>query len=176
MTNYRFFWGIKDPESNFYPTKFTYKNLEFNCSEQAYMWEKAMYFDDLESARKIHLLQRPGEQKKAGRLVKNFDPAIWGEVKTQYMYQVCMQKFSKEFNPYLHDYLLGTGNAILVEASPFDKEWGIGLDAVEASSIPYDLWPGKNLLGKVLMCVREDLSYKYFADNSIRKIKYTYAK
>lgn len=176
MRNYRFFWGIKDPESNFYPASFEYKNLRFNCSEQAYMWEKAMYFDDYEMARKIHSLSRPGEQKKAGKLVKDFDAELWSKVKTQYMYQVCMQKFNKKYNPELHDYLLSTGEVMLVEASPSDNEWGIGFDPVQAQYVSEDQWTGKNLLGKVLMCVRKDLCYKQFADNSIRELQYTYAR
>lgn len=54
-------------------------------------------------------------------------------------------------------YLLSTGDKILAEASPYDTIWGIGLEASDFDSTHPDRWPGKNLLGKVLMRVREEL-------------------
>ncbi len=52
------------------------------------------------------------------------------------------------------------GNTILAEASPMDKIWGIGLDAKTAEIMPPDEWPGKNLLGKILMELREEYIQK----------------
>ena len=166
---YKFFWGIDDIESNFYPSFFQYKNLSFTCSEQAYMYEKALYFGDAIMASRILQLRNPAEHKKAGKLVKDFDPVIWSKVKTQYMYQVCMAKFYQ--NPLIRESFINSTEH-LVEASPYDLEWGIGLDAYTAVRTKEEDWPGKNLLGKVLMHVRSDLHYKINHDSVLRVMKF----
>lgn len=154
---YHFFWSGADPLSNFYLFGYEYKGHTLTCSEQGYMWEKAMYFEDYEMANKILMLKEPAYIKKAGKLVKGFDTQIWNSVSYEKMYQVCLEKF---LVPELTTYLINTSDETLVEASPYDGKWGIKLSASEAKKTPEHMWPGENRLGKVLMDVREKLKTK----------------
>ena len=152
--NYKFFWSGSYPESNFYLFDYmSRRGIKFVCSEQGYMYEKAVHFCDFDMADKILRLTDPAQIKKAGRLVKNFDEQEWNKVKVDRMLFVLRDKFKV---PEMRDHLLGTEYYILVEASPYDKEWGSGLDAKSAYKVPMQEWPGKNLLGKCLMLVREE--------------------
>jgi len=51
----------------------------------------------------------------------------------------------------------GTGRKVLVEASPRDAIWGIGLAADDDQAASPENWPGLNLLGFALMEVRHQL-------------------
>lgn len=153
MAEYRFFFGKEDIESNFHPAKFIYKNIQFNCTEQAFMWSKATYFGDTEIANKILLLVDPKHQKHAGKLVKGYEEEKWNKASTEVMFQVNLEKYLQNKN--MGDYLLSTKPKILVEASPFDRKWGIGLSVYDAIRSSPRTWPGENRLGKILMDVRE---------------------
>ena len=83
------------------------------------------------------------------------DVAAWDRCKEEIVYHANLAKFSQ--NEKAQYYLLSTGDKILAEASPYDTIWGIGLEASDFDSTNPDRWPGKNLLGKVLMRVREEL-------------------
>lgn len=159
MSNYYFFWKDKDFMSNFYklPTTMKHKGKEFYTSEQAFMWEKAIFFKDFQTADKILNLgnKHPKEAKRLGRQVKNYNDKLWNEVRENIMFEVLMSKFDIKD---LKKQLLNTKDLILVEASPFDKIWGIGLDENDAKKIKEENWPGKNLLGNVLMKVRKEKS------------------
>ena len=158
--DYVFFWA--GPFSNFYSANYTYKYInkatekrlifKFTCSEQGYMWEKAVTFDDLDTAKKILNCNGPKQAKALGRLVKNFDQETWDQRKEDVMYKHCFEKFTQ--NEDLKKMILDTENRTLVEASPYDKVWGIGLFSTKAKQIPKEQWPGLNLLGKTLMKVR----------------------
>ena len=128
--------------SNFYPCKFKYKDIEFNCSEQAFMWEKAMMFDDNVIANVILTETDPKKIKALGRKVKNYDDIIWSENRYNIMLEVNKAKYM--CNEDLKNILLNTKDAYLYEDSPFDYLWGVGKSGT-----------GENLLGKVLMEVRE---------------------
>ena len=67
-------------------------------------------------------------------------------------------KFSQ--NPHLRNYLINTGNRILVEASPYDRIWGIGISEKDAVQETPNNWRGLNLLGFALMEVRDRLQEK----------------
>lgn len=158
MTNYLFFWSEKTKTghfSNFYPCKFIVNNLEYNCSEQYFMKKKQELFDtDNEIlAKKIMNEINPKNIKKYGRSVKNYDDEIWNKYRYKVMLDGVYAKFSQ--NPELKIKLLQTYNIVLVEASPYDKIWGIGFGAKDAL-LNINNW-GTNLLGKVLMEVREKL-------------------
>ena len=71
------------------------------------------------------------------------------------MVLVLIEKFSQ--NPKLLKLLLDTNDSILVEASPKDKIWGIGIGVDHVDFLNSDKWPGENLLGKALMEVRDKL-------------------
>lgn len=128
--------------SNFYPCRFNWQEIEFNCSEQAFMYAKAIYFNDIEIANQILLETDPKKIKKLGRKVKNFDDTKWAEVRYNFMLTINRVKYTQ--NEDLRDILLSTGRATIVEDSPFDYIWGIGKDG-----------SGQNLLGKVLMELRD---------------------
>lgn len=149
---YTFFWN--GPFSNWHPSNFTYHEYTYNCAEQYMMHAKALYFGDLETAKKILQEDSPREQKALGRQVSNFKAEEWSEVCESIVYVGLKAKF--EQNPDLLKKLKETGDTLLVEASPFDRIWGIGYDSKNALD-NIDNW-GKNLLGKLLTQLRKDLT------------------
>lgn len=139
------FWAQREKYgcfSNFHPCSFTWEGRKFNCSEQAFMWAKATYFKDDETAIKIMSESDPKKIKKLGRTVKDFNDEEWSIVRYNFMLSINMAKYSQ--NEDLKNILLSTGNQTIVEDSPYDYIWGIGKNGV-----------GQNLLGKVLMETRD---------------------
>lgn len=153
-----FFWGhtehgsnvTKACLSNFYPCKFEFNGKTFNFSEQCFMYQKAILFNDFEIAKQILNETDVRKIKALGRKVKNFNNELWDIHKENFMYNACYAKFSQ--NDKLKDFLLSTGNREIVEASPVDNIWGVGFSSDNAME-NVDKW-GQNLLGKVLMKVR----------------------
>lgn len=158
-SQYIFFWSEKNTYgfmSNFYPCTFKENSYTYNCSEQYFMKKKQELFDPTNEqlANAIMNTSDPKEIKKYGRAVKNYNETIWNTHRFNAMLNANKLKFSS--NPNLREQLLETGNKILVEASPYDNIWGIGLDKKDALTLEPDKWPGQNLLGKVLMEVRDE--------------------
>lgn len=151
-----YFWG--DIFSNFFLTKFIYKGIEFNTTEKAFMWEKANFFKDQNSADKIMNTMLPKDAKALGRFVINFDADKWNTVREDFMYEVNMCKFFQ--NVGLMDRLLATRSKIIVEASPVDFAWGVGFHELDDRILDEKNWKGLNLLGKTLMKVRDTLNNK----------------
>ena len=116
---YAFFY--KEWPSNFFRSNFTYKGNSFFCTEQAFMWEKAMFFKDTDTAEKILACESPWTAKELGREVKNYVDAEWDKVRYQVMLDVNMAKY--EQNPTLAGKLVGRKYAgrTFVEASPVDN-------------------------------------------------------
>lgn len=152
--DYHFFWG-GSPLSNFYPCQFQACAHTWTSSEQFFMAAKACFFNDLESNILIRQAKTPREAKKLGRAVKNFDQERWSTVSRNYMYIATYLKFTSD--PELWGALKETHGKLLVEASPHDKIWGIGLSEDDAKKTPTEEWPGLNWLGLVLTQLREDL-------------------
>ena len=152
-----FFFSQEEIYSNFYPCTFTenISKFSFSNTEQAFMFYKAVFFNDIESKKKISLEDNPYKVKLLGRSVENFDPVAWGCVSYGFMVYVNYLKFSQ--NPELKDALLSTGNKTLVEASVSDRIWGIGLRIDNPDIYEENKWQGTNLLGKALMEVRSKL-------------------
>jgi hypothetical protein len=153
-----FFWN--GPFSNWYThghrTEFNYLGIKFFNSEQAFMSRKAAYFEDWKTFKKIvETGQEPSVAKKLGRQVKNFNSEQWNDVCLSEMIDVNMAKFSQ--SPWLKETLLSTGDKILVEASPVDLVWGIGIHWENDDCLDESKWKGQNLLGKALMEVRKKL-------------------
>ena len=141
---YKFFWnGIF---SNWNESKFVFNGITFNCGEQFMMFTKAIAFKDNEAARKILNTESPKAQKKFGKEVKNFDSKVWDLVKYDLVKNGLREKFNQ--NPDMKSYLLKYKGYTLVEASPYDRIWGIGFDDLQAID-NIDKW-GENLLGKIL--------------------------
>ena len=150
-TDYFFFWG--GVFSQWYKSNFTLEGITFNTAEQYMMYKKALLFEDIEIANQILKCNDPKKQKELGRKVKNFNMAMWNEHCLQYVFRGNHAKFDQ--NKRLYDMLMNTTPALLVEASAFDKIWGIGLDEKTASKTPESEWPGTNWLGKTLTNVRD---------------------
>lgn len=151
--SYTFFSGNNSPFSNWYPAKFKLDGKKFVCSEQYMMWAKAVLFGDDEIAEKIMKTTSPKEHKALGRKVRYFDPKIWDQYKEKIVLKALREKFGQ--NPDLMKALQKTKPTLLVEASPWDKIWGIGYDQKKALEAGPSKW-GKNLLGKLLTQVRDE--------------------
>ncbi len=149
------FFESNSPFSNWYIASFTIDDITFNCTEQHMMYGKAMLFGDKETAADILKEKVPREQKKLGRLVKNFNKKIWEENCKQIVYEGNKGKFTQ--NPKLLKRLMDTSGTTLVEASPFDNIWGIKLSADDPRSNHRSTWQGTNWLGEVLTKLRDDL-------------------
>jgi len=153
--NFTFFFTKQDMFSNWYERPFVVKGQTFVTGEQFMMYSKAMLFNDAEVAKKILLTSDPAEQKKLGRQVKGFVQDTWDERCVKILSAGLFHKFNQHAD--LKKALLETGNTILVEASPYDRIWGIGLSANDPRALNPKEWLGMNLLGKVLTNVRERL-------------------
>lgn len=125
----------------------------FHTAEQYIMYRKALEFNDQDSVQWILEATTPGECKRLGRRVKGFDEQRWAEVREQVAYDAVLHKFRDNRMP--REFLLSTGDALLIEASPSDRIWGIGFSERDALDFRHQ-W-GLNILGKALMQVREHL-------------------
>lgn len=96
--------------------------------------------------------------KKLGREVKNYDDKIWEAKRVPVVAVGNREKYNQ--NEDLKNLLLAEGNAIMVEASPYDKIWGIGLSASDAIKIDPAKWPGLNLLGNVLTDLKRHFQFE----------------
>jgi len=150
---YHLFWGGEF--SQWYPSTFEIDGTTYNCAEQYMMEQKALFFDDVLSADMIMASTSPREQKAFGRKVQNFDADKWMEVCYDVVVKANIAKFSQ--NPKLLEVLLNTGDIEIVEASPYDKIWGIGLGENDPRAQDKSQWDGLNLLGKAVMETREKL-------------------
>ena len=151
MNNMIAFYGKNSPYSNFYYVEFEYKGYKVTSSEQAFMLEKALLFDE-SMVKAILATTDPRAIKRLGRKVRNFDEKKWNKVRYDIMVDILLAKFSTE--P-LKAQLLSTGDELMVEASPNDKIWGAGLVIGDARLNYPNYYPGQNLLGKALMEARE---------------------
>jgi ribA/ribD-fused uncharacterized protein len=150
------FW--EGPFSQWYPSPFIVHHLTFNCAEQFMMYSKALLFRDVESAEKILYSTLPKDHKALGRKIRNFDTNTWLLFREGIVYTANYAKFTQDLM--LQEILLGTKGTTLVEASPHDKVWGIGLDANDPKAQTRATWNGLNLLGETLTRVREAILYQ----------------
>ena len=157
-----FFWGhtakdeiTKSCFSQWYPGRFEEEGIIYPTAEHYMMAGKAKLFNDSEMLEKILQSPSPNQAKSLGRKVKNFDPQLWEEHKYEIVKKGNLLKFSQ--NQKFKDFLLSTGEKTLVEASPYDKIWGIGMQETDRRAENPLLWQGENLLGFALMEVRDEL-------------------
>lgn len=151
--------------SQWYPCVFTKeltafgKPYTFNCAEQYMMAAKAIMFDDFGALLKIlNPKSTPREQKALGRTVTGFDEKKWNASAKDVVFRGNMAKFSADET--LKKYLLDTGDKILVEGSPHDKIWGVGVSFDNPAIIDPANWNGTNWLGLTLMVVRDRFNGK----------------
>ncbi len=161
---YLHFWGHRPlPDgrvgasclSQWWPSPFTVDGVEYATAEHWMMAEKARLFGDAEAERGVLGAGHPSVAKKAGRLVRGFDDAIWERERFRIVVEGSVHKFGADED--LREFLLGTGDRVLVEASPVDRVWGIGLAAGDEGAGDPGRWRGPNLLGFALMEARERL-------------------
>lgn len=152
--NFTFFWSGPFSQWAMYPIEID--GVRFNCNEQYMMVEKARLFKDEESLKLIMKALHPKQQKLLGKGVENFVQEVWDSARQNIVYEANYAKFTQ--HEALKQMLLDTGDTIIVEASPKDSIWGIGISEFHEDACDPDKWPGLNLLGKAIMEVRDDLS------------------
>lgn len=155
LNKFYFFYKTRDSFSQWFPCSFEVENKYFNCAEQWMMYSKAILFEDNLIASQILETKEPRIQKELGRRVKNFDLDVWNKNAKTIVYKGNYAKFSQ--NAHLKKLLLSTKDKILVEASPYDTIWGVGMSEDNPDIYDPKKWKGTNWLGEVLMQVREDL-------------------
>nr|WP_224282835.1 NADAR family protein [Streptomyces sp. LS1784] len=158
------FWGHTERKgggtrqeclSQWWPGEFTVDGVAYASAEHWMMAGKARMFGDEEIAQRVLAARTPAEAKKLGRLVKGFDDETWVAGRFELVVAGNVAKFGQD--EVLRDYLLGTGERVLVEASPLDRIWGIGLASDDIRAQQPAEWRGLNLLGFALMEARARL-------------------
>ncbi|NVD97557.1 NADAR family protein [Massilia sp. BJB1822] len=158
---YVFFWGHQPGKngvtascfSQWYEAPFTVDGERYLTAEHFMMAEKARLFDDQAIRTQVLNAATPGEAKALGRQVQGFDEAVWLAQRYAIVIRANEAKFAQ--NPDLGQFLQQTGKRILVEASPVDRIWGIGLTQDDEKASNPNKWRGLNLLGFALMQVRD---------------------
>jgi hypothetical protein len=151
--NIYLFYSNDHPFSNWYMMPFTHNGIEYNCSEQYMMHMKARMFKDTDVAEMIMQQGHPRKQKFLGREVRGFSKPQWDAKCQDIMVEGLVSKFRQD--TYSLTTLLETGDAIIAEASPSDKIWGIGLAEDDPRAKIQGQWQGTNWLGNVLMRTRD---------------------
>jgi ribA/ribD-fused uncharacterized protein len=158
------FWGhipAKDGSvtkacfSQWWTAPFVIDGLTYPTAEHFMMASKARLFGDDAAFKRVLNATSPKQAKVIGRGVQGFDDELWTQERCQLVIAGNLAKFSQ--HPPLWDFLLSTGEKVLVEASPYDRIWGIGLSADDERAGKPEQWRGLNLLGFALMEVRERL-------------------
>jgi ribA/ribD-fused uncharacterized protein len=155
MSKYTFFFTEASPFSQWYRCTFTLDGQRFGCAEQSMMYGKARLFGDADVAAQILAADHPRQHKALGRKVTPYDDAVWHANRDRIVMESNRAKFAQ--NPELRALLLATEGE-LVEASPYDKIWGIGLSASDPRAQDPKQWRGQNLLGKILTALRQELA------------------
>lgn len=161
---YLHFWGHRPRKdgrvgagclSQWWPVEFTVDGERFASAEHFMMVGKARLFGDEDAVAAILADPDPAAAKKLGRTVRGYDDAAWQAAAYDIVVAGNHAKFAQ--HPDLGEFLVATGGAVLVEASPYDRIWGIGLRATDPAAAAPSTWCGTNLLGFALMDVRDRL-------------------
>ncbi|RDG38294.1 NADAR family protein [Streptomyces corynorhini] len=158
------FWGHKPRRdgtlgascfSQWWPAPFTVDGVEYATAEHWMMARKARLFGDEEAEHRAVTAANPALAKRAGRLVRGFEESVWERERYGIVVAGSVHKFGQDAA--LRTFLLATGDRILIEASPMDRIWGIGLASDDERAHDPARWRGLNLLGFALMEARERL-------------------
>jgi ribA/ribD-fused uncharacterized protein len=162
--DFLFFWG-HTPEvprrvdasclSQWFPCTFHEDGVRYPTAEHYMMAAKARLFGDAEALRAILVARTPADAKALGRGVRHYDDAAWSQARGEAVVRGNVLKFGQ--SPELGAFLCATGERILVEASPRDRVWGIGMGASNPDARHPARWRGQNLLGFALMEARARL-------------------
>lgn len=154
-----YFWG--GIFSNWYKAKIVLplwgsnEPTEFNCVEQYMMAAKAWRFGDSIALSQVMGTSDPKKQKAIGRTVKGFDQAAWSKEARDLVYPAIYAKFTQ--HEQLKQLILSTDSRWIVEASPYDTVWGIGMDYLDPNIETPSAWKGTNFLGQISMRVRQNI-------------------
>jgi ribA/ribD-fused uncharacterized protein len=159
-----FFWGHTPPKdggvnrsclSQWFATNFIVDGIEYRTAEHWMMAEKARLFGDVDVLETILTARTAAAAKAAGRAVRGYSESAWEAARYEVVVAGNLAKFTQHDD--LGRYLVSTGDRVLVEASPLDRVWGIGLAEDDEAAASPSRWRGRNLLGFALMDVRERL-------------------
>lgn len=162
---YFFFWGHRPEKdgrigksclSHWWPASFTVDGVTYPSAEHFMMAEKARLFGDTATQEKIIAAPDPSTAKRLSREVQGFDAETWNKAKFEVVVCGNLHKFGQDKN--LRTFLLGTSPRVLVETSPVDPLWGIGLASSDVRAKNPEEWKGQNLLGFALMEARQRLA------------------
>lgn len=163
--DYLFFWGHQPGKngqltaacfSQWWASPFAVGGVQYKTAEHWMMAQKARLFSDEDVFERVINARSPGAAKALGRQVRGFDDGLWREKRTEIVVQGSVHKFGQ--HPALNEFLQNTHDRVLVEASPVDSIWGIGLAADNALAQEPRTWQGLNLLGFALMETRAILA------------------
>lgn len=162
--SYLCFWGHRQKGhkvdqsclSQWFSASFSIDGEKYKTAEHWMMAEKARLFGDQDARVKVLRADDPGKAKAIGRKVRGFNEKQWSKARYEIVLRGNLAKFGQTER--LKTYLLGTGNRVLVEASPSDVIWGVGLRASDPKIRNPHAWRGLNLLGFVLMEIRAQLA------------------
>ena len=174
--DYLLFWGHTQKQagkvdascfSQWFIAPFTLKSQLYLTAEHYMMAAKARLFGDEARLQQILLAKSPAQAKKLGRLVSGFDEQVWCAHREDIVLQANRAKFTQhqEFAAFL----LATKQKVIVEASPYDKIWGIGMSREHVHAEQPRNWRGLNLLGFALMQVRAELAQNAIASSQTQK-------
>ena len=164
---YIYFWGhqpskdgtiIKSCFSQWWFSDFIENEITYKTAEHYMMAKKAELFGDFEAVNDVLKCSKPQDVKKIGRRVKDFDEQKWNDNKYDIVLRANYLKFDQD--PNLQEFLMSTNDKIIVEASPYDKIWGVGQTQDDPDIKDPQKWKGENLLGFALMEVRDELIAK----------------
>ncbi|MCX5213044.1 NADAR family protein [Kitasatospora sp. NBC_00240] len=162
---YLLFWGHRPQPgggtgpgalSQWWPSPFVVDGVSYPTAEHWMMAGKARMFGDEQIVPRILEARTPAEAKALGRQVAGFDEERWTAERFALVVEGSVAKFGQDGA--LLSYLLGTSQRVLVEASPVDRIWGVGLAADHEDVTRPARWRGLNLLGFALMAARARLS------------------
>lgn len=151
-----FFWG--GIFSQWCRCEFQEDGQTFTSAEQYMMYHKAKAFNDFGTMHSVMNTNDPKTQKALGRQIKGYSDEVWAPIRYQTVVQGNYLKFTQDDD--LKRMLFGTANKIIVEASPYDKIWGIGLGPHDDRVLNEANWDGQNLLGKAIMEVRDRIRFE----------------
>jgi ribA/ribD-fused uncharacterized protein len=168
-----FFWGHRPAKdgrvrqscfSQWYEAPFEVAGTAYPSAEHYMMAAKAALFGDMQTRGRILATTTPGAAKALGRQVEGFEEEVWARERMRIVVDANLGKFGQDAR--LADFLIGTGNQVLVEASPVDQVWGIGMAADDPDANHPARWRGLNLLGFALMEVRDVLARRHEIDST----------
>jgi len=137
------------------PATFEVCGVWYNCTQQYLMAERARMFGDADRLDDIMWSRDPVQQTVLGHAVKNCDEARWRRAVPAMLLRGNMAKYAQ--NATLKRLLLATHPKVLVQASPYDTVYGVGLTPHDPRALDPEHWRGLNLLGTALMQTRQTL-------------------